>query len=382
MASLRRLPNSPYWIACFSLPDGRATQRSTKTKDRDEAVRIAIAYEDTARAARAGRLTENQARRVIGDIYAMTNREHLPVSTIQAFLDSWLKRKSVEAGETSHQRYAGVVKQFIAFLGSKAARDLVHLKSQDILAFREELVSRVSPNTVNVTLKIIRSALNQARKDGLAISNEAAKVSLLKHEKFERRPFTMAEIKKVLDVADGEWKGMVLVGLYTGLRLGDIAKLTWGHVDLKHGEINLVTNKTKRRQCLPIAKPLLRYLETLPVQRNLPVFPSVAAQYQKSIFDGSLSRAFLQLLVKAGLAKHRTHDSTGRGRSSRHQQHDLSFHCLRHTATSLLKNAGVSDAIARDIIGHESAAVSRNYTHIDYETKRRAVNSLPNVLDS
>jgi hypothetical protein len=31
----------------------------------------------------------------------------------------------------------------------------------------------------------------------------------------------------------------------------------------------------------------------------------------------------------------------------------------------LLKNAGVSDAAARDIIGHESEAVSRNYTHID-----------------
>jgi hypothetical protein len=46
----------------------------------------------------------------------------------------------------------------------------------------------------------------------------------------------------------------------------------------------------------------------------------------------------------------------------------------------LLKNAGVSDVVARDIIGHESEAVSRNYTHIDTETKRRAIDAMPDVL--
>jgi hypothetical protein len=46
----------------------------------------------------------------------------------------------------------------------------------------------------------------------------------------------------------------------------------------------------------------------------------------------------------------------------------------------LLKNAGVSDAVARDIIGHESEAVSRNYTHIDLATKRKAVDAMPDVL--
>jgi hypothetical protein len=47
----------------------------------------------------------------------------------------------------------------------------------------------------------------------------------------------------------------------------------------------------------------------------------------------------------------------------------------------LLKNAGVSDAVARDIIGHESAAISANYTHIDAETKRQAIEKMPNILE-
>jgi hypothetical protein len=243
VASLRRLPNSPYWIACFCLPDGRPTQRSTKTTNRDDALRIALAYEDASRAGRAGRLTENQARRVIGDIYALSNREKLRASTIKDFLVSWLSCKSVEAGEKSHQRYSIVVKQFLAFLGGKADHDIVRLTSQDVLAFRDDLASRVTPSTVNVSLKIIRGALNQARKDGLVTSNEADKVALLKREKFERRAFTVPEVKKVLAAANEEWRGMVLTGLYTGLRLGDIANLIWGSVDLKQQEINLLTGK-------------------------------------------------------------------------------------------------------------------------------------------
>jgi hypothetical protein len=49
------------------------------------------------------------------------------------------------------------------------------------------------------------------------------------------------------------------------------------------------------------------------------------------------------------------------------------------TTTSLLKNAGVSEAMARDIIGHESAAISRHYTHIDEDSKRKALAKLPDI---
>lgn len=47
----------------------------------------------------------------------------------------------------------------------------------------------------------------------------------------------------------------------------------------------------------------------------------------------------------------------------------------------MLKNAGVSDSFARDIIGHESAAVSANYTHIDAAKKRAALGKMPDVTN-
>ena len=52
---------------------------------------------------------------------------------------------------------------------------------------------------------------------------------------------------------------------------------------------------------------------------------------------------------------------------------------FRHTAISMLKNAGVSDSVTRDIVGHESVAVSRAYTHIDAGSKRAAMEKLPTI---
>jgi hypothetical protein len=36
--------------------------------------------------------------------------------------------------------------------------------------------------------------------------------------------------------------------------------------------------------------------------------------------------------------------------------------------------------VGANFTGHESEAVSRNYTQIDLETKRRAVDKIPDVL--
>ena len=57
----------------------------------------------------------------------------------------------------------------------------------------------------------------------------------------------------------------------------------------------------------------------------------------------------------------------------------VSFHSLRDNTTSALKSSGVSDSVAMDIVGHETASISRNYTKIDDIAKRAAVNKLPDI---
>ena len=380
MASIRKQPRSRYWYACFELPDGRLTQRTTKQTDATKARKIAEQFEKAAQAGKNARLTELQARKVMADIYSIANPTKMKAATTRKYLKDWLAAKEVETSTNTHQRYETVVTQFLRFIRTKADQDLFHLTTADLQAFRDELSGKLSRGSCNVAIKIMRAAFNEARTQGLMDSNPAQLVKLMRTEKFRRRPFTPDELRRVLAEADLQWKGMIAVALYTGFRLGDVASLDWQSINLDAAEISMVTGKTHRQMSIPIAAPLLRHLRSME-NRSGPVFPEACETYQNSSTTSRLSKAFYRIMEKAGLVKHRTHESTGKGRSARRNQQELGFHALRHTATSLLKNANVSDAVARDIIGHETAAISASYTHIDLKTKREAVDRLPDFLN-
>jgi len=147
------------------------------------------------------------------------------------------------------------------------------------------------------------------------------------------------------------------------------------------GEISLTEEKTQQRHIIPISRALRPHLEKLPSADNpkAPVFPSLTGKRKPW-----LSGQFHELMANAGIgivsrADH-LKNTDGQGRGGKRNMSRLSFHSLRHTATSLLKNAGVSNAIAQDLIGHDSEAVSRSYTHIDADTRRAALDKMPEVL--
>ena len=152
--------------------------------------------------------------------------------------------------------------------------------------------------------------------------------------------------------------------------------LRWNNIDLLSREILFATQKTGRRMALPMHDALVKHFESLPVGDDPQGFicPSLAGKR-----SGHLSNHFREILVAAGLVQPRDHKAAKEGRDRKRAGEDLSFHCLRHTATSLLKNAGVSDVVARDLIGHESSIVSRNYTHLDTDSKRAAIEKLPEL---
>src|SRR4029079_14717048 len=98
---------------------------------------------------------------------------------------------------------------------------------------------------------------------------------------------------------------------------------------------------------------------------------------------GTLSRMFYELMADAGrVPKRDHHQKRDDPQNARRSRSDITFHALRHTATSLMKNAGISPAIVQEFIGHDSPAMSANYTHIDTETLRTAAESLPDIFPS
>ncbi len=393
MPSVHRQPGRPYWFCAFSIfnPETLTSKRvfrSTKTRDKKQALEICRALHKAALKARNGKLSVDAAREVIAqgvsDIFTVSNIESLPSASIQSWCETWLQAKAIEAEPSTHMRYKGIVEHFIGFLGdAKAKRDLSTLQASDVARFRDREARERSRATANLSLTVLRVCLGEAVKQDLLTVNPAARVKRLKSSKeSKRRAFTLAEIKRILKACDDnvEWRGLVLFGLYLGQRLGDLAKLTWRAVNFETGEIAFTARKTGRRIVLPLVQPLIDYLSAFPASDNpnAYVFPRAASAKRTAV----LSNEFRDILVEAGFVEPHTHEATGKGRSQARKPSEISFHSLRHSAVTMLKAAGVSDFIAREIVGHESAAVSRQYTHLTTDDKRAAMQRLPDVTNS
>jgi integrase len=394
MPSIHRQPGRPFWFCAFSIFDSqthksRRVFRSTKTRDKKQALEICRAWHKAALKARDGKLSVDVAREVIAqgvsDVFMHANVESLPSASIKSWCETWTEAKAIETEESTHARYKRVIERFTGFLGeAKSKRDLSTLQASDVARFRDQEAKELSRSTANLGVKVLRICLGEAVRQGLLPVNPAVRVKLLKSTaESKRRAFTFNEIKRILKVCgdDTEWRGLVLFGLYLGQRLGDLAKLTWRAVDLDTGELAFSTRKTGRRIVLPLVQPLADYLASLPASDNPNafIFPWAASAKRTA----SLSNQFRDILVAAGLVdpRPRGHKSTGKGRDQAREASEISFHSLRHSAVTMLKAAGVSDFIAREIVGHESAAVSRQYTHLTTDDKRAAMQRLPDVTN-
>jgi len=392
--SLHRKPDRPYWYCAYTAFDpetgtSKRVFRTTKTTNKKQAQEICRAWQKAATLARYGKLSQDAARSIIAqgvaDIFLAANAEALPSNTIEGWGKRWLESKRIEAGESTHARYKRIVERFTDFLGdAQSKRDLEMLQRSDIAAFRDAQAKELSVATANLSVKVLRVCLGEAVHQGLIASNPAAGVKIIKTTaESRRRPFTIDEIKRILAVCDVEWRGLVLFGLYLGQRLGDLRMLTWRAVNLETGEVAFTTHKTGRRVILPLVQPLIDYLSELPDVSDNPnahIFPN-AAKYERTT---SLSNQFYEILVEAGLAEPRPDyynmsEKDKKGRDAARDTGQISFHSLRHTATTMLKNAGVSLPLAMAIIGHESEAVSRQYTHHSTDDLRRAMAKLPDV---
>jgi len=373
MASLWKHPQSQYFTACWTDASGRRMKRSTKSTDKKQAMKLASKFEEESRAKR----TAKQARRVLADIYRDLSGEDLPAVTVREYFTSFVERKKPEVSSATFNYYVGHSRRFLAWLGPKAEKDIADITKADITAYRNHAATTTGPRTTNNTLKAVRTFFAAARKDGYLIDDPAGDVDTVRDRtESTRRPFTLDELRAVLAVAGAEWRSLILFGLYTGQRLADVASLNWSNLDTARDEIRLTTRKTGRRQTLSLAPPLRAHIATLPAGNDprAPLHPAAAAILERTGSSTSLSKAFAELLTAAGL-RSVTAPEEGNARAT----HELSFHSLRHTATSLLKTAGIPQSVVMDYIGHDSADVSHGYTHTGREALEKAAAAFPTL---
>lgn len=378
MPTLWKHPESQYWFAKITLPDGRRTSRTTKQTDRNAAIKAAFAMEKTAKLARSNELTQSAVVKLARDLCEAVGAASIEMKTIrQHFEDELANRKTMKCSPATLARYTPIVSAFLAHLGTgRASASLASLSATEIESFRNaELAKGKGGTTADFAVKLLRGFLRPAVNKGIILHNPAMAVSLTGEVAQERQPFTDSELAALLDSTRGtDWEGMILFGVHCGIRLADTAHLTWGA--FRAEERKLVFFESKNRKTIEIAlhTEVVRWLESRPRGvGKAPIFPTLAMHETGSA--GGLSNAFSAIMEKAKIAVPMGETRTGKGRTFRGK----GFHSMRHTMISRMANADVSADVRRAIAGHASDAAHRRYTHLKLETQRRAVDSMPAV---
>ena len=284
------------------------------------------------------------------------------------WLAEWLAGKKGEVKPGTYSAYSKAIADFRAFSEAESVMVFSAITPGIMRKFRDDVAGRLSAVSANQKIKLMGAAFADAVRAKVLEANPCADLPRLREAKTRRREFRKDELEALLGAVSGEWRGMVLLGLWTGQRLADLAMLRWSSLDLAKGTIHFTAGKTGDLVGLPLMQEVVDCLAELPAGDTPAafVFPGIAA-----MANSSRSLAFRAILAGIGLALPKGNKSKNTG--GRRATAELCFHSLRHTSTTMLKSAGVSDAIAMAIVGHRSKAVSAGYTHIDMDTMRRAL---------
>lgn len=384
--STRKHPKSPFQYIVVRRPDGTQVNVSAKTKNHTVAKLMESHVKLRLEGDGIKPMTMTEALEIAEGICKTANmKNRTPVHAID-YLRGLLEEHT---GSDVYLRIKRIVinaLENVLIDGGKSKINIWDISGDDIGKFQAHYVAL---GRSDLTIRSYTHALSAlfaiAVKRNVISVNVVDQVSKpLRPNNSPRRPFTPAELNAVFAVADNEWRGMILVALYTGLRLGDVSRLVYRDIDMDTSHIRAAVKKVGQFEPKPIAKPLNNYFLTLtwPIDLDRPLFPRAyrwAMTGCKS--TNQASTAFATLLIKAGVRK-KCESVLTTIRQGAQKYAPLGFHCLRHNCSTMYKKTDVPEAIVRKIMGHRSIAVSDIYTHLGEDIMLAAVQKLPNVIDA
>ncbi|MDQ8192504.1 tyrosine-type recombinase/integrase [Roseibacillus persicicus] len=306
--------------------------------------------------------------------------------TVRRYLNLFLERKSGETSKGTYEAYKKSLTDFVDWLAEQADQDLADITSSDIARYRNHLRERVAESTVTNKTKALRALFTAAQKEGLCLEEPTANLKLSRKAAStknadQRRAFTEEELRLLLRNIKGEWKSMVLFGIYTGQRLGDLATLRWSSIDIPNATLSIRTRKTSRSVKIKISDDLMTNIRKQQTSHSELVHPKLGSLYEVN-GASTLSNQFSSLLADCGLREKVSHRATKNGRDHVRHASKLSFHSLRVTAVSFLHAQGVPAAVVQEWVGHDSVDVHRVYVRLGDEAMQKASAALPSFLES
>ncbi|MFA5107871.1 MAG: tyrosine-type recombinase/integrase [Patescibacteria group bacterium] len=389
MARVFRRPGSDFFYGRFKL-DGKDVWFSTKTADRKDAQEFADAKQKAARgegniddyfnglSALLARLTKENAdtkRQEYARRLMQGQSSTLPVAdTWQAWLDSPMKGNP---GKVTTRGYYAIWRRFSKWIAKHPAEylhEITAIQAQDYLA--DLWKSKVSPRTFNGHAMFLKSMFHVLRVKAGLIANVWDNIKSMDKETQGRHNFTPEELKTICSKAQDALRYMIGIGLYTGMRLGDVVNLKWTNIG--KDSIVLMPSKTRRKGkqiTLPIHPVLRVLLNELRKQTGTGeyLFPDDHADYQKDA--SATSKRFQKFLEDCGI------QTTEQGGTHRRKVIvRKGFHSLRHSFVSLCAANRVPQVAIQELVGHGSPAMTALYSHADFTQKQDAINGLPAMV--
>ena len=322
--------------------------------------------------------------------------------SVKAYLEDWLHTYAkVHCKPSTYRGYQrSIENQLIPAFGHHRLHSLKREHVKRFVAVKaEEIVAQSKPSksdpatelmparkkarwTIQGYLVPLKAAYNQAIEDGLVVMNPVARLGRLFRSTKDRRshiqPLTREEVVTLLNEAETRYPvlaPLLLCGVRTGLRLGELIGLQWSEVDFHGGFLevrravvmgDITTPKNHKIRRVDISPQLaetlrrlkeLRQLESMAHGTAIPEWVFLSPEGLRWE-ERNLRRGWYRLLSHAGLRRVRFHD-------------------LRHTWVSLLIQTGAHAKYIQEQAGHSSIQVTMDtYGHLFPNENRGWVNRL------
>jgi site-specific recombinase XerD len=270
--------------------------------------------------------------------------------TVSQFLEELSGAKSPNTVRAYNRALADFTSWYTSTVqGDFSIGDVVAI---DVREYRRYLLNRkLSTATVNQRLSALKSLFRWARHRGLVESNPTEVVNGVKKPKLAPKWLSKGEERKLLRVVQrsGDKRDVALITfmLNTGLRVGEIASLALGDVELgeRKGTVHVRSGKGTKARTVPLNAETRRALREYLKERGeeCKEAPLFLGQRGEPLGDNGVRYLVRKYSRHAGLE-------------------ECTPHTLRHTFAKRLVDAGVSLEKVAALLGHEDLNTTRIYT--------------------
>jgi integrase len=341
---LYRHPRSQNWFIKFRL-DGEVKRESAHTPDREQA----LAYL---------RRRTDEARR---GLFVDPNRR-LTFADLRSRLEESYRVRQNRSIVTARYNLTHLEK----FFGKTRAEEI----TEDLI--RKYGATRIrqgaAPATLHRELTILKRMLNLCG----ATLPRVPRIEMPRVVNAREGFFEETEVRTLLGFLPPHSKNLIEFLYLTGWRIGEALSLSWSDVDFVRQRVTLriAHSKTRRPRVFPFrydprVEAVLRRQRayTIAWERAHSCLHTVMTVFHyRGRAIGKLRNSWKRACIRAGLAGRLVHD-------------------FRRTAVRNLTRAGVPQAVAMKVTGHETDSVFRRYLIIDEEMLARAVGQKAEFLE-